>query len=314
MILNKISLIFYMRMMNFSKQCTRFVDSFFSKTALLTAVLLLALNTATANDPDKKIPVISLPDTTNIFHNLLNDETDDLMENHPASDLYNNIWTSTRLNPYKVSLDSLPDSVKINLANFHVPVRGYITSQFGPRRYRFHYGTDLKLCTGDSVISAFSGKIRITDYDHRGYGNYVVIRHNNGLETVYAHLSKVLVVNDQQVNAGELIALGGSTGRSTGPHLHFEIRFLGNALNPAKVIDFNTGQPFMADYVITKKQSFQYQKQVKPMTVAKYYKIRSGDNLGSIAARNGTSVSKLCKLNKISSKKLLQIGQKIRIK
>lgn len=314
MILNKISLIFYMRMMNFSKQCTRFVDSFFSKTALLTAVLLLALNTATANDPDKKIPVISLPDTTNIYQNLLNDDSDDLMENHPASDLYNNIWTSTRLNPYKVSLDSLPDSVRINLAEFHVPVKGFITSQFGPRRYRFHYGTDLKLCTGDSVVASFSGKIRITDYDHRGYGNYVVIRHDNGLETVYAHLSKVLVVNDQQVAAGEVIALGGNTGRSTGPHLHFEMRFLGNALNPAKVIDFNSGQPFLADYVITKKQSFQYQKQVKAMVAAKYYKIRSGDNLSTIAARNGTSVSKLCKLNNISSKKLLQIGQKLRIR
>lgn len=282
---------------------------------LMLALPILLSNTAYANDKDKKITSINLHnDTTNIYQELLNDETDDLMENHPADDIYNNIWTSTKLNPYKIPIDSLPDSVKIDLSTFRVPVQGHITSHFGPRRYRYHYGTDVKLNTGDTVVSSFAGKIRIIDYDRRGYGHYVVIRHDNGLETVYAHLSEILVTLDQLVTAGEPIALGGSTGRSTGPHLHYEIRFLGNAMNPAKIIDFACGSPFENEYLITKKHSFYYQKEVQAMAAAKYYKIRNGDNLGRIAARNGTSVRSLCRLNGISPKKILRIGQTIRIR
>lgn len=281
----------------------------------MLALPILLSNTAYANDKDKKITSINLHnDTTNIYQELLNDETDDLMENHPADDIYNNIWTSTKLNPYKIPIDSLPDSVKIDLSTFRVPVQGHITSHFGPRRYRYHYGTDVKLNTGDTVVSSFAGKIRIIDYDRRGYGHYVVIRHDNGLETVYAHLSEILVTLDQLVTAGEPIALGGSTGRSTGPHLHYEIRFLGNAMNPAKIIDFACGSPFENEYLITKKHSFYYQKEVQAMAAAKYYKIRNGDNLGRIAARNGTSVRSLCRLNGISPKKILRIGQTIRIR
>ncbi len=282
---------------------------------LIPALVLLISNTANANDKDKKFTSINLrTDTTNIYQGLLNDETDDLMENHPADDIYNNIWTSSKLNPYKIPIDSLPDSVKVDLSTFCVPVMGHITSHFGPRRYRYHYGTDIKLNTGDTVVSSFAGKIRIIDYDRRGYGHYVVIRHDNGLETVYAHLSEIMVTLDQVVEAGEPIALGGSTGRSTGPHLHYEIRFLGNAMNPAKIIDFACGSPFDNEYLITKKHSFYYQKEVKAMAAAKYYKIRSGDNLSRIAARNGTSVKTLCRLNGISSKKILRIGQTIRVR
>lgn len=282
---------------------------------LIVAVSLLLTNTANANDKDKKLTSINLrTDTANIYQGLLNDETDDLMENHPADDIYNNIWTSSKLNPYKIPIDSLPDSVKIDLSTFYLPVKGHITSHFGPRRYRYHYGTDVKLNTGDTVVSSFAGKIRIIDYDRRGYGNYVVIRHDNGLETVYAHLSEVLVSLDQQVGAGDPIALGGSTGRSTGPHLHYEIRFLGNAMNPAKIIDFACGSPFKEEYLITKKNSFYYQKEVQAMTAAKYYKIRNGDNLSRIAARNGTSVKALCRLNRISANKVLRIGQTIRVR
>jgi len=284
------------------------------KSTFLLLALFSVLNSAFANDKDKRISSFARPDSANIYQEFLNDETDDLMENHPADDIYNNIWTSTRLNPYKIAIDSLPDSVKIDLSDFIIPVPGHITSHFGPRRYRYHYGTDIKLNTGDTVVASFPGKIRIVDYDRRGYGHYVVIRHDNGLETVYAHLSKVLVALDQTVDAGDIIALGGNTGRSTGSHLHYEIRFLGNAMNPAKIINFERGITFQKNYLITKKQSFYYQKEVKQLTAAKYYKIRSGDNLGRIAARNGTSVNALCRLNKISSKKILRIGQSIRVR
>lgn len=284
------------------------------KGASLLLILISVLTTTFANDKDKRLATLVMPDSVNIYQELLNDKTDDLMENHPADDIYNSIWTSTRLNPYKICIDSLPDSVKIDMSNYCMPINGKITSQFGSRRYRYHYGTDIKLETGDSVLASFSGKVRIVDYESRGYGHYVVIRHENGLETVYAHLSKVLVGLDQKISSGEVIALGGNTGRSTGSHLHYEIRFLGNAMNPVKIIDFDNGQPYLSDYLITKKQTFYYQKEVKQITATKYYKIRNGDNLGRIASRNGTSVNALCRLNGITSKKTLRIGQTLRVR
>src|ERR1035437_3016410 len=261
-----------------------------------------------------KFSLIPKKDTVNIYREMLNDNSDDLMENHPAEDIYNNIWPSDHINPYKIPIDSLPDSIRINLSNFFVPVRGPITSEFGPRRYRFHYGVDLRLKVGDSVRSAFSGKVRIMDYEARGYGNYVVIRHDNGLETVYGHLSVVLVAHNQRVKAGELIALGGNTGHSTGPRLHFETRYIGNAINPANIIDFNTGRANSTSYLLTKKQSFYYQRESKQVQVLRYYTVRKGDNLGQIAARNGTSTSALRRMNGIKNKTKLKPGQRLRIR
>lgn len=290
--------------------------AFKQKYFSLFLVLSISFHIVTANDKDKKPILFQIQRDTvgNIYQELLNDNSDDLMENHPADDIYNNIWTSSRLNPYKIPIDSLPDSVKINLAGFVMPTPGSITSDFGPRRYRYHYGTDLRVNIGDSILAAFKGKVRIIDYEHRGYGHYVVIRHDNGLETVYAHLSRVLVAHDQVVKAGELIALAGNTGRSTGPHLHFETRYLGNAINPAYLFDFQTGKTLVNEYLITKKGSFHYQKQAKAYRAAKYYKIKSGDTLGGIASRNGTSVKSICRLNGFRSSKLLKPGQRIRIR
>jgi len=261
-----------------------------------------------------KYSLIPKKDTVNIYHEMLNDNTDDLMENHPADDIYNNIWTSDHVNPYKIPSDSLPDSIRINCSNFFVPVRGSITSEFGPRKYRFHYGVDLRLNIGDSVRSAFSGKVRIIDYEARGYGNYIVIRHNNGLETVYGHLSAVLVQMNQNVKAGQLIAYGGNTGHSTGPHLHFETRYIGNAINPTHIIDFATGRVHSKSYLIVKKQTFYYQHEVSVLQIAKYYKVRKHDTLGRIAARNGTSVKNLCKLNGIKPKTHLKPGVRLRVR
>ena len=223
------------------------------------------------NAQQTNFSLIPKKDTVNVYHEMLNDQTDDLMENHPAADIYNNIWRSDRVNPYKIPIDSMPDSIRIDCSNFFVPVHGAVTSEFGPRRYRFHYGIDLRLKVGDSVRSAFKGKVRIIDYEARGYGHYIVIRHDNGLETVYGHLSAVLVTLNQNVKAGQLIAYGGNTGHSTGPHLHFETRYIGNAINPAHIIDFNTGLVRENTYLLTKKNSFYYQREVKSFSAAKYY-------------------------------------------
>ena len=254
-------------------------------------------------------------DTVNVYQEMLNDESDDLMENHPAEDIYNNIWTSDKLNPYKIPIDSLPDSVTVDVSRFQVPVPGYVTSHFGPRRYRYHYGIDLKVNIGDTVLCAFSGKVRIINYENRGYGNYIVVRHDNGLETVYAHLSQVLVTLNQNLKCGDLIALAGNTGRSTGPHLHFETRYLGNAINPAHIIDFEAGDVIEDNYLITKKSSFYYQHEAKALKkTSKYYKVRRGDTLSRIAARRGMSVKQLCRLNGIKKRSHIRPGRRLRVR
>ena len=168
----------------------------------------------------------------------------------PASSLYPN-WNNNYTTNYGVEM---PKEYKIDLRAFHFPCESRrVTSSYGYRRSfrRKHYGTDIKVYVGDTIRSAFSGKIRIVANQGRkkGYGKYVVIRHHNGLETVYGHLSKQLVVEDQEVKAGEPIGLGGNTGRSTGSHLHFETRFLGQFIDPEKLFDF-TAQDVLGDYYL----------------------------------------------------------------
>ena len=121
---------------------------------------------------------------------------------------------------------------------FKIPFDGYMTSHFGPRHGRAHQGVDISLKTGDLVGAAWSGKVRYAKFNKGGFGNLVVIRHYNGLETFYAHLSKLLVVPNQEVKAGDIIGLGGNTGHSFGAHLHFEVRFYDIPINPEYIIDF----------------------------------------------------------------------------
>ena len=161
----------------------------------------------------------------------------------PSADLYQD-WD----NRYAHKATELPETYKINLRNFCMPTPSrVITSQFGPRWGRQHRGLDIKVYIGDTIRAAWTGKVRVVRYEGKGYGNYVVIRHNNGLETIYAHLSKHLVRENQTVRAGQPIGLGGNTGRSTGSHLHFETRLCGVALNPALFFDFRN-QDITGDY------------------------------------------------------------------
>lgn len=165
----------------------------------------------------------------------------DLKEREARFDeeIFGQFWNSDRVNPYGTAV-TIPDHHDIDVSEYVTPCTGHVTSNYGYRsRFRrMHYGIDLKLQVGDTVRAAFSGKVRLTKYERRGYGYYVVIRHNNGMETVYGHLSRFLVKPDQYVKAGEPIALGGNTGRSTGAHLHFETRYLGIPINPTAIIDF----------------------------------------------------------------------------
>lgn len=157
-------------------------------------------------------------------------------------------------NKYAHRATELPDSFRIDLRHFCMPTPSrVITSNFGRRWGRMHKGLDIKVYTGDTIRAAFDGKVRMAQYEANGYGNYVVIRHNNGLETIYGHMSKHLVRENQEVKAGTPIGLGGNTGRSTGSHLHFETRLCGVALDPALMFDFKA-QDVTADFYTFRKK------------------------------------------------------------
>ena len=232
---------------------------------------------------------------------------------YPALSLYPN-WNNQYVHAYGNAI--IPETYTIDLTGFHMPTPSTkITSPFGPRWRRMHNGLDLKVNIGDTIVAAFDGKVRIVKYERRGYGKYVVIRHDNGLETVYGHLSKQLVEENQLVKAGEVIGLDGNTGRSTGSHLHFETRFLGIAINPIYMFDFPK-QDIVADtYTFRKtkgvKRAGSHDTQVADGTI-RYHKVKSGDTLSRIAKLRGVSVSTLCKLNRIKPTTTLRIGQVLR--
>ena len=235
----------------------------------------------------------------------------------PADELYGSNWNTQWVDPYRGEKNiTFPDSCVIDCSYFYYPIDSVvrITSKYGPRRRRMHRGIDLKVYKGDTIRAAFDGKVRIRNFERRGYGYYIVIRHPNGLETVYGHLSKQLVNVNDIVHAGDPIGLGGNTGRSTGSHLHFETRFLGKAINPAEIIDFENGVPIQDEYVfrnirINGRKSNIYTSSDDQLV---YHRVKSGDTLGKIARMYGTTVGELCRLNGIKSTTILRIGQALR--
>ena len=245
------------------------------------------------------------------------EEKENLM--FPADELYGSNWENRWVDPFRGTAKvNFPDSFAIDCSSFVYPIAidsmARITSKYGPRRRRMHKGIDLKVLKGDTIRAAFNGKVRIKAFERRGYGYYVVLRHPNGLESIYGHLSKILVEENQIVRAGETIGLGGNTGRSTGSHLHFETRFLGQAINPAEIIDFENGVPHQDTYVfhnikINGRRSNIYTSSSDRMV---YHRVKSGDTLGKIARIYGTSVNELCRLNGLKSTSVLRIGQSIR--
>ena len=208
------------------------IEKFIRKIALTSVVALAAVPALGQDLMARQAPVDQRSKAVDpvALQSVINRENSE----NPSSDLYEE-WENRRTH----AVYELPDVYKINLQGFHMPTTSRtVTSGFGRRWGRMHKGLDIKVYIGDTIRAAFSGKVRIVRYEARGYGNYVVIRHNNGLETVYGHMSKQLVRENQMVRAGQPIGLGGNTGRSTGSHLHFETRLCGVALNPALLFDF----------------------------------------------------------------------------
>jgi len=220
-------------------------------------------------------------------------------------------WDTIDIHPYKSKMNKFTDTRVLSLVDsnsfFSMPIKNTVNSDFGWRKWKYHYGIDLGLNVGDSVVSPFDGMVRVVKKS-KSYGRCIVIRNNNGLETLFAHLSKTLVVPNQEVKAGELIGLGGNSGRSTGPHLHFEIRYLGGAINPNDIMDFNN-YTLLTDTLIIDRCTFDYLNDVQK---ARYYTVRKGDSLSKIAHKTGVSMSRLCILNGITRKSLLRIGRRLR--
>jgi Peptidase family M23/LysM domain len=243
----------------------------------------------------------------------------------PAYDKYCS-WNTKKIHAYSTEESLAKGTIEIPLivtdSCFYVhPVNGRIVnSDFGWRRYREHLGIDLELETGDPVYSAFSGMVRIAQYSS-SYGKVIVVRHQNGLETFYAHLSEINVIDGQWVKAGEIIGLGGNTGHSYGSHLHFEVRYLGEPLNPNDVIDFKNGV-LKSDILVintdiiksttTSAIAKTNQENLKAKKKSKYHTVRKGETLYSISKKYKTDVNSLCKINKISKKAKLFVGKKIK--
>ena len=265
------------------------------------------------------------------LHRLIDIESFD----SPSADLYED-WDNMHAHSH---VTELPDSFRISLKNFCMPTTSRVlTSNFGPRWHRQHKGLDIKVYIGDTIRAAFDGKVRVVRYEGRGYGKYVVIRHDNGLETYYAHMSKQLVTEDQEVRAGDPIGLGGNTGRSTGSHLHFETRLCGVALNPALMFDFRN-QDVVDDYYTFRKATYKKESTVATrlrgvngisfgsndtnedveMAAAapaasyaqetRFHKVKRGETLYSIARHRGTTVDAIMKLNHLSKRSKLRPGQ-----
>lgn len=259
-------------------------------------------------------------------------------EQSPASELYQE-WD----NRYAHKRTQMPDTFKIDLRHFCMPTPSrVVTSNFGNRWGRPHKGLDIKVYIGDTIRAAFSGKVRIVRYEAGGYGKYIVIRHPNGLETIYCHLSKQLVSENQSVKAGEVIGLGGNTGRSTGSHLHFETRLCGVALNPALMFDFRN-QDVTGDYYVYNVNTYDEESVEATRLRGKvgnggytrdlvqngepgsykdkkhadndellYHKVKNGETLASIAKLRGVTVEKIRSLNHLSANAKVRPGMILR--
>ena len=267
-----------------------------------------------------------------------------------ADSVFTECWDTRAVNPYREDPDSIPDRFSLwvvdTLDSYTCPYVVHPRSQFGYRHGRRHQGIDLPFPTGTPVAAAFDGKVRISAYVS-GYGNLVVIRHANGLETFYGHLSQRKVESGDWVSAGGIIGLGGSTGRSTGPHLHFETRYRGAAFDPAWLIDFETGtlrhrllkirswyfnpnQRYVQNvddedeiFRTDEEDRIAAEEQAKKEAAARaaaeaaamrYHTVRSGDTLSGIAKKYGTSVKELCRLNGITQTTILKVGKRLRVR
>lgn len=266
----------------------------------------------------------------------------------PALNKFYKSWDTLYVRRYSEIPPMTGDSIALPLFNefstgFVFPIEGKFLSPFGYRGRRVHAGVDIKLEAGEPISAAFDGVVRMARR-YSGYGNCVVIRHYNGIETLYGHLSKIKVKVNQQVKAGDLIGLGGRTGRASCNHLHFETRFQGKAFNPKQMINFDTYTLISDTFNVTRstyglsrdylpsltcanvaednsKENIEHpakeknvKASVKSSKSKKYHIIKNGDTLGALSIKYGTSVKQICSINGIKPSKTLKLGTKLRVR
>lgn len=289
-------------------------------------------------------PIDTLPTTSEELQIILfNDNTWRYVRTKPAQrdeKVFTENWNTTVTHVYYgITADNLPESTAIqlidSLTGHHYPYKGYMSSKYGPRKGRSHQGVDLPLKTGDPVYATFDGVVRYSAFSSSGYGNLVIVRHDNGLETYYAHLSERLVEPNDRVVAGQQIGKGGSTGRSSGPHLHFETRYKGQSFDPERLFDFKTGelrnseillkrrhfsihskyeQDFNEEEEVAKQEAAERAAASAPKQTAQYHTIVAGDTFGSLARKYNTTSEAIQKLNPGVEPTKIRIGQKICVK
>ena len=255
---------------------------------------------------------------------------------YPVADFYDN-WSTENMKPYGFNPSTFTgaDTLVLNGlgdAKFVIPIDDDVTSHYGWRRGRIHAGTDIDLETGDPVRTCFDGVVRLAQ-SKSGYGNLVIVRHLNGLETYYAHLSRIDVKPGETVFAGDVLGLGGRTGRATGSHLHFETRYKDQAFDSRKIIDWYKKElkdtiliidaAFFGVDPVKEEEHEHDHKEIdhnlkKNEILAKkgtrmIHIIQPKDTLYALALKYGTTVDKICRLNNMKSTDVLNIGQKIRI-
>ena len=341
-----------------------FINRIFLLFSLLISAVTLAQPSVDTLDTPKGKLILHEDQTWSIatdpsFNGILNPRIDGIVNSYTVP--FKQAWRNDVVYTGKGNdLTGMTDTIWLCLneaaidgaMDFCFPMRKIkVNSRYGPRSGRYHNGIDLALAVGDTIFAMFSGKVRYAKYNDGGFGNLVILRHYNGLETFYAHLSKFLVAPNQEVKVGDPIALGGNTGRSTGPHLHMEVRFYDAAINPEEIIDFDhqllrkenlflhralfrPGAKPSGEFEVLSADQYALQNTgtsttaidqvaivsapvVKPVIKAsqkKYYQIKSGDTLTRIAAKYGTTVSALCKLNGLSPSSTLTIGKNLRVK
>lgn len=282
---------------------------------------------------DERLQIVLCDDGT--WHYIKNFST------YSDSDVFADHWDTENINPYRDELSSLPVRNSIclvdTLSKWTCPYQGAVISKFGYRWHRAHMGVDIPYPMGTPVAAAFDGRVRISMYT-KGYGNLIVIRHENGLETFYGHLSRRDVYAGDWVSSGDIIGLGGSTGRSTGPHLHFETRYHGFAFDPQWMADFEKGK-LRKNILVLKRTYFSPSSHYVPDEIEeeedvygeeeriiaeekriaeekasiRYHTVRSGETIGSIAIKEHVSQAKIKNLNPKLNINRISIGQKIRV-
>lgn len=301
---------------------------------LITSLLILCISVSYGQELTDADSLFLLPDslsTDSVYSGIGIIPAD--LSLVPAEVMYNSIWDNHNIRYQSAILPPKTDTIIIPLEGpsdncFVSPMKGKVISGYRTPRRKNHTGTDVKLKKGDTVRCAFDGKVRLARSFH-GYGLLVLVRHNNGLETLYGHLSKLLVKENEFIEAGDVVGLGGRTGRATTDHLHYESRIYGVSFDSEKYLDFESAQlkydtlyyingriePCLEDFPAPRSVSnIIAANSQSPEEGAIAHEIRKGDTLSAIARKYNTSVHQICQVNNISPKKVLKIGDKLIIK